>query len=59
MLSRNYANLKYGANDQINLALIGSGIQGIYDTKAALGVQGITLVAACDLYLGRLDRAKE
>jgi len=59
ILSRKYEDLKYTANDQINLGLIGSGIQGIYDTKAALGVQGVKLVAACDLYLGRLDRAKE
>ena len=37
------------ANDQINLALIGSGIQGIYDTTSALRVPGVKLVAACDL----------
>ncbi|MEM8928392.1 MAG: Gfo/Idh/MocA family oxidoreductase [Bacteroidota bacterium] len=49
----------FSANDQINLGLIGSGIQGIYDTRAALSVDGIKLVAACDLYQGRLDRAKE
>ncbi len=47
------------ANDQINLGLIGSGIQGIYDTRAALSVDGVKVVAACDLYQGRLDRAKE
>ena len=46
-------------NDQIQIGLIGSGIQGIYDTRAALSVQGVKLVAACDLYKGRLDRAKE
>ena len=58
-LERLYAPEKFSANDQINLALIGSGIQGIYDTTTALGVDGIKLVAACDLYTGRLDRAKE
>ena len=58
-LTRNYRTENYTANDQINLALIGSGIQGIYDTKTALSVDGVTLVAACDLYTGRLDRAKE
>ncbi len=58
-LKRHYDNKTYTANDKINLALIGAGIQGIYDTRAALGVQGVTLVAACDLYTGRLDRAKE
>jgi predicted dehydrogenase len=49
----------YNPNDQIQMGLIGSGIQGIYDTQAALQVSGITLVAVCDLYAGRLDRAKE
>ncbi|WP_027078113.1 Gfo/Idh/MocA family protein [Maribacter antarcticus] len=58
-LIRSYSNRSYAANDHINLALIGSGIQGIYDTTTALGVTGVQLVAACDLYDGRLDRAKE
>ncbi len=58
-LIRSYSDRSYAANDHINLALIGSGIQGIYDTTTALGVAGVQLVAACDLYEGRLDRAKE
>ena len=58
-LLRSYSDKDYSANDYLNLAIIGSGIQGIYDTKAALGVDGVRLVAACDLYEGRLDRAKE
>ena len=58
-LIRSYSDTLYAANDHINIALIGSGIQGIYDTKVALGVNGVKLVAACDLYDGRLDRAKE
>ena len=57
--SRNYSFDQHTANDQINLAVIGSGIQGIYDTNSALRVNGVKLVAACDLYTGRLDRAKE
>jgi len=57
--SRTYDTSSKAANDQINLALIGSGIQGIYDTTAALRVPGVKLIAACDLYAGRLDRAKE
>jgi predicted dehydrogenase len=56
---RAYENKRYAANDQINLALIGSGIQGIYDTNAALSVNGVKLVASCDLYTGRLERARE
>lgn len=59
MESRTYATKKIEANDNINLGLIGSGIQGIYDTTTALTVNGVKLVAVCDLYTGRLDRAKE
>jgi len=59
MESRTYASAKFAANDNINLALIGSGIQGIYDTNTALRVPGVKLVATCDLYTGRLARTKE
>lgn len=59
LLQRNHENFSFSANDHIQLALIGSGIQGIYDTTAALKVDGVKLVAVCDLYNGRLDRAKE
>lgn len=45
--------------DPINIGLIGSGIIGHYDTDTALKVQGIKLKAVCDLYTGRLERAKE
>jgi len=57
--SRSYAAASFTANDHINLALIGTGIQGIWDTNAALRVPGVKLVATCDLYTGRLIRAKE
>ncbi len=59
LLKREYPSQNYTANDAINLALIGSGIQGIYDTSTALQVPGVQLVAVCDLYTGRLARAKE
>ncbi len=59
ILERKYSEKHYAFNDQINLALIGSGIQGIYDTTSALQVAGVKLVAVCDLYTGRLDRARE
>jgi len=59
LLRRTYEASSYSSNDQINLGLIGSGIQGIYDTQAALGVNGVKLIAVADLYEGRLDRAKE
>ena len=57
--TRRYSTENFLANDQINLAVIGSGIQGIYDTNTAIRIDGVKLIAACDLYSGRLDRAKE
>ena len=58
-LERIYTSKTYASSDHINLALIGTGIQGIYDTQSALQVDGVQLVAACDLYTNRLERAKE
>jgi predicted dehydrogenase len=46
-------------NDQIQLALIGAGIQGQGDTRTALLVPGVKLVAVADCYDGRLAHAKE
>jgi predicted dehydrogenase len=45
-------------NDNINIALIGAGGMGTEDVKTALQVPGAKLVAACDLYDGRLKEAK-
>ncbi len=47
------------SNDNINVAVIGMGIMGNNNINTALKVPGVQLVAACDLYTGRLDRAKE
>ena len=47
------------ANDNIQIALIGAGGQGQYDTKAAVQVPGVKLVAVADCYDGRLDHSKE
>ena len=52
-------NKKYVSNDNINIACIGMGIMGFGDVKCALQVPGVKLVAVCDLYNGRLERAKE
>lgn len=49
----------YAPNDQINVAVIGMGIMGFNNLESTLKVPGVKLVGACDLYTGRLDRAKE
>ena len=46
-------------NDRLQIATIGMGIIGFIDTVTALSVPGIELVAACDLYDGRLVHTKE
>nr|WP_179587001.1 Gfo/Idh/MocA family oxidoreductase [Edaphobacter lichenicola] len=47
------------ANDHVQFALIGAGIQGQSDTKFAVQVPGAKLVAVADCYDGRLERSKE
>ncbi|HEY1766192.1 MAG TPA: Gfo/Idh/MocA family oxidoreductase [Terracidiphilus sp.] len=46
-------------NDHIQIALIGAGGQGQYDTSVAVQVPGVKLVAVADCYNGRLAHAKE
>ena len=48
-----------GANDNLQIALIGAGGQGQWDTKVALRVPGVKLVAVADCYDGRLQHSKE
>ncbi len=47
------------ADKRVRLATIGIGGQGTSDTKAALKVPGVELVAVSDVYDGRMARAKE
>jgi len=47
------------ANDHIQIALIGAGGQGQYDTSVAVQVPGVKLVAVADCYNGRLEHCKE
>ena len=55
----NFLNKKYSANDQVNIAVIGAGIMGFNNLETSTKIPGVKLVGVCDLYTGRLDRAKE
>jgi predicted dehydrogenase len=55
----NHQHQSYGPNDQVNIAIIGMGIMGFNNAYWSLQVPGIRLVAVCDLYSGRLERARE
>src|SRR6266404_3849320 len=46
-------------NDNIQIALIGAGGMGMGDTSLASSMPGVKLVSVCDIYDGRLARAKE
>jgi len=50
---------KFSWNDQIQVAVIGAGGMGVADANTASQIPGVKIVAACDLYQGRLDDAKE
>ncbi|HQV55165.1 MAG TPA: Gfo/Idh/MocA family oxidoreductase [Chitinophagaceae bacterium] len=50
---------KVRAVDEINVGIIGFGIMGSRNAKTILEVPGVKLVAVCDLYKGRLERAIE
>jgi predicted dehydrogenase len=47
------------ANDRIQIALIGAGGMGMGDTRYALTIPGVALVAVADIYDGRLTRSRE
>lgn len=59
ILKREQTQKKYAANDQLQIAVIGAGGMGSEDTNTAIQIPGVRLVAACDLYDGRLAAAKE
>ena len=46
-------------SDRIGLAVIGAGGMGMADVATALRIPGVELVAACDIFDGRLDAARE
>lgn len=47
------------ANDRIRVGAIGAGIMGFKNIDFSLQIPGIELAGVCDLYSGRLERAKE
>ncbi len=49
----------FAANDHVQIALIGAGGQGMGDTRTALQVPGVKLVAVADCYNGRLEHSRE
>jgi hypothetical protein len=49
----------YSANDHVQVALIGAGGMGNADADTCSTVPGVKIIAACDLYDGRLESAKK
>jgi predicted dehydrogenase len=47
------------ANDHIQIALIGAGIEGQIDANTAVRLPGVKIVAVADCYDGRLTHSKE
>jgi predicted dehydrogenase len=53
------ARKNFGPNDQVNIGIVGMGIMGFSNAYWSLQIPGVKLVGVCDLYTGRLDRARE
>jgi predicted dehydrogenase len=53
------AQTRFSANDKIRIATIGHGGMGSGDTRYALSIPGVELAGVCDIYDGRLERARE
>ena len=58
-LARRTALGQVAPSDRIGLAVIGAGGMGMADVSTALRIPGVELVAACDVFDGRLDAARE
>src|SRR5688572_12531325 len=52
-------NKNYSSFDSITVAVIGFGIMGSRNATTIKQINGVELVAVCDMYTGRLQRAKE
>ena len=53
------AERKVSSKRCIRVACIGFGIMGLNNVRTMTKIPGIELAAVCDLYTGRLERAKE
>lgn len=51
--------MPFAPNDNVQIALIGSGGMGQGDARNATAQPGTKLIAACDIYQSRLDRMRE
>ena len=58
-LTRQPRNRQVPPSDRIGLAVIGAGGMGMADVNTALRIPEVELVAACDVFDGRLDAARE
>ena len=58
-LRRGWRRRQVPPSDRIGLAVIGAGGMGMANVNTALRIPGVELVAACDVFDGRLDSAKE
>jgi len=52
-------NRRFSSNDHIQIGLIGAGGMGLADANTAITTPGVKLIAACDLYDGRIEGAKK
>lgn len=54
-----FAQRAISPNDKVRFAIIGAGGMGMADVRSALLAPGTELVAAADVYQGRLERVRE
>ncbi len=59
LLAQSATPKQFSPNDKVQIALIGAGGMGNEDLKSSLATGGTRLIAASDIYDGRLTRIKE
>ncbi|WP_420635007.1 Gfo/Idh/MocA family protein [Candidatus Palauibacter sp.] len=58
-MARRTPERRVAPSDRIGLGIIGAGGMGMADVQTALRIPDVELVAACDVFDGRLDAARE